>query len=257
MVQCLIKIYILKKNKQLLLKKRPVGIPTKETWALTEVNIPQPNDGEFLMKCEYISLDPAMRGWLNDVKSYIPPVQINEVMRAGGVGKIIASNHKYFKEGDYVYGQTGVQQYVVSDGKGYHNDLKQAILKGKLNFPVLTMPADLPALTGKFIDKIIGIFEKKGKNALAVFVPLEKREKLELSVSSKDEYEGVLYAVSGVNIINGKKILSEGKIETAAYITDEIEVLFNINTKKDLDIAEKNLKKLMKNQFVCFFEKRD
>jgi adenosylcobinamide-phosphate guanylyltransferase len=134
-----------------------------------------------------------------------------------------------------------------TDGKGYHNDLKQAILKGKLNFPVLTIPADLPALTGKFIDKIIGIFEKKGKNALAVFVPLEKREKLELSVSSKDEYEGVLYAVSGVNIINGKKILSEGKIETAAYITDEIEVLFNINTQKDLDIAEKNLKKLMKN----------
>ncbi len=110
----------MEKNKQLLLKKRPVGLPTKETWALTEVNIPQPNDGEFLMKCEYISLDPAMRGWLNDVKSYIPPVQINEVMRAGGVGKIITSNHKYFKEGDYVYGQTGVQQYVVSDGKGYH-----------------------------------------------------------------------------------------------------------------------------------------
>jgi len=134
-----------------------------------------------------------------------------------------------------------------TDGKGYHNDLKQAILKGKLNFTVLTMPADLPALTGKFIDKIIGIFEKKGKNALAVFVPLEKREKLELSVSSKDEYEGVLYAVSGVNIINGKKILSEGKIETAAYITDEIDVLFNINTQKDLNIAEKNLKKLMKN----------
>jgi adenosylcobinamide-phosphate guanylyltransferase len=132
-----------------------------------------------------------------------------------------------------------------TDGKGYHNDLKQAILEGKMNFPVLTMPADLPALTGKFIDKIIEIFEKKGKNALAVFVPLEKREKMELSVSSKDEFEGVLYAVSGVNIINGKKILSEGKIDTAAYITDEIEVLFNINTQKDLDIAEKKLKKIL------------
>lgn len=131
-----------------------------------------------------------------------------------------------------------------TDGRGYHSDLKQAIIEGKMDFPVLTMPADLPALTGKFIDKIIKIFEKKGKNALAVFVPLEKREKLELSVSSKDEFEGVLYAVSGVNIINGKKILSEGKIDTAAYITDEIEVLFNINTQKDLDIAEKNLKKL-------------
>ena len=134
---------------------------------------------------------------------------------------------------------------LKTDGKGYHNDLKQAILEGKLNFPVLTMPADLPALTGKFLDKIIEIFEKKGKDALAVFVPLEKRKKLELSVSSKDEFEGIPYAVSGVNIINGKKILYKGKIDTAAYITDEIEVLFNINTQEDLNIAEKNLKKIL------------
>lgn len=129
-------------------------------------------------------------------------------------------------------------------GKGYHNDLKQAIIEGELNCPVLTMPTDLPALTGRFIDKIIKLFEKRGKNALAVFVPIEKRKELELSVSSKDEFEGVMYAVSGVNIINGKKILSEGKIDTAALITDEVEVLFNINTEKDLDIAKKFLRKI-------------
>ena len=127
-------------------------------------------------------------------------------------------------------------------GEGYHNDLKQAIIDGKLDSPVLTMPADLPALTGRFIDKIVVLFEKKGKNAFAVFVPLEKREKMELSVSSKDEFEGVVYAVSGVNIINVKKILVKGKIDTAALVTDEIEVLFNINTQKDLEIAEKKLK---------------
>ena len=131
---------------------------------------------------------------------------------------------------------------LKTNGEGYHNDLKQAIIEGKLNSPVLTIPADLPALTGEFIDKIITLFEERGKNALAVFVPLEKRKKLELSVSSKDEFEGVMYAVSGVNIINGKKILAEGKIDTAALVTDEIEVLFNINTQKDLNIAEKNLK---------------
>ena len=136
---------------------------------------------------------------------------------------------------------------LKTDGKGYHNDLKQAIIKEILNFPVLTMPADLPALTGRFIDKIIDIFERKGKNALAVFVPLESRETLGLSVSSKDEFEGNLYAVSGVNIINGKKILNEGKIETAAVITDEMEVLFNINTKSDLYIAEKKLKKILES----------
>ncbi len=102
------------------MRKRPIGLPDKDTWQLIENNLPEPSDGEFLIKCEYISLDPAMRGWLNDSKSYIAPVQINEVMRAGGVGKIIKSNNKDFKVGEYVYGQTGVQQYVITDGKGYH-----------------------------------------------------------------------------------------------------------------------------------------
>ena len=133
-----------------------------------------------------------------------------------------------------------------TEGKGYHNDLKQAILEGKMDYPVLTMPSDLPAINGDFLDKIIKIFKEKRKNALAVFVPLEKRERLELSVSSKDVFEGKMYAVSGVNIINGKEILSKGKIDTSAYITDEIEVLFNINTKRDLCIAEKNLRRILK-----------
>jgi len=110
----------MKLNKQLVLKKRPVGLPDKDTWELNTIPVPEPGDGEFLIKCEYISLDPAMRGWLNDVKSYIPPVQINDVMRAGGVGKIIKSNNTDFKEGAFVYGQTGVQQYAITDGKGFH-----------------------------------------------------------------------------------------------------------------------------------------
>jgi len=127
---------------------------------------------------------------------------------------------------------------IRTDGKGYHDDLKQAILKAKLQCPVLTIPADLPAVTGKFLDKIVTAYEDCGKDALAVFVPISTREALELSVSSTDLHEGVLYAVSGVNIINGAKILEE-KIDTSAIITGEIEVLLNINTLKDLDIAEK------------------
>jgi len=136
---------------------------------------------------------------------------------------------------------------IRTDGKDYHDDLKQAILKAKLHCPVLTIPADLPALTGKFLDRIISIYEKNGKDALAVFVPLEKREELELSVDSTDEFEGVFYAVSGVNIINGAKILVEGKLDTGALITGEIEVLLNINTLKDLAIAEKILEESKKN----------
>jgi adenosylcobinamide-phosphate guanylyltransferase len=127
---------------------------------------------------------------------------------------------------------------IRTDGKGYHDDLKQAILEAQLRCPVLTIPADLPAVTGKFLDKVVTAYEDCGKDALAVFVPISTREALELSVSSTDLHKGVLYAVSGVNIINGAKILEE-KIDTSAIITGETEVLLNINTLKDLNIAEK------------------
>ncbi|MGF3521644.1 MAG: hypothetical protein ACQXXJ_00925, partial [Candidatus Bathyarchaeia archaeon] len=126
--------------------------------------------------------------------------------------------------------------------KGYHVDLKQATLKAGLLGAVLTVPADLPAVTGMFLDKVVEAFETCGMEFLAVFVPIESREKLGLSVSSIDEYKGVWYAVSGVNIVNGAKIQGEGKIETSALITDEVEVLLNINTLKDLEIAEKIMK---------------
>jgi adenosylcobinamide-phosphate guanylyltransferase len=133
-----------------------------------------------------------------------------------------------------------------TDAKGYHNDLKQATAKAGLLGPVLTIPADLPAVTGKFLDKVIGAFEVCGKDFLAVFVPIKTRECLELSVSSTDEYKGVWYAVSGVNIVNGAAIQGEGKIETSAIITEDVEVLLNINTLKDLEIAENVMRKSRK-----------
>jgi adenosylcobinamide-phosphate guanylyltransferase len=132
-----------------------------------------------------------------------------------------------------------------TDAKGYHDDLKQAALKASLMGPLLTIPADLPAITGKFLDQVISQFESCGKDFLAVFVPIPTREDLDLSISSTDEYRGEWYAVSGVNMVNGARIQSEGKIETSAMITQEIEVLLNINTMKDLEIAEK----IVKNKF--------
>ena len=127
---------------------------------------------------------------------------------------------------------------VRTEAKGYHDDLKQAVSKLGWMGPVLTMPSDVPAITGKFLDKVVGEFEVCGKDFLAVFVPIKSRQQLGLSVSSTDEYKGVWYAVSGINIVNGAKIQGEGKIETSAIITDETEVLLNINTTKDLEIAQ-------------------
>ncbi len=108
-------------NKQLIFKKRPVGLPEADTWELQSNPIPEPNEGEVLIQQHYISLDPAMRGWMNEGKSYIEPVQINDVMRAGSVGKVIkANNHPKFKEGDYLTGWGGVQQYTVTDGSNWY-----------------------------------------------------------------------------------------------------------------------------------------
>jgi uncharacterized protein (TIGR00454 family) len=129
-----------------------------------------------------------------------------------------------------------------TDAKGYHEDLKQAARQANLTGPILTIPADSPAVTGKFLDKIVSQFEVCGKDFYAIFVPIAAREALGLSIDSTDEYKGEWYAVSGVNIVNGEKIQTEGKIETCALITKELEVLLNINTFKDLEIAEKIMK---------------
>ena len=108
-------------NKQLILRKRPIGLPDVDTWGLEMNHTPTLKDGELLIEQHYISLDPAMRGWMNNTKSYIPPVGIGEVMRAGTVGKVIGEkNHPKFKIGDYLSGWGGVQQYSVTDGKGYY-----------------------------------------------------------------------------------------------------------------------------------------
>ena len=108
-------------NKQLLFVKRPIGEADEDTWNLVSNPIPEPKEGEVLIQQHYISLDPAMRGWMNNAKSYIEPMAIGSVMRAGSVGKVIKSNnHPKFKEGDFVSGNGGVQQYTVTDGKGYY-----------------------------------------------------------------------------------------------------------------------------------------
>ncbi len=105
-------------NAQCRLAARPVGLPTPSDWDLVEEPAPEPGDGQFRVQVEYLSLDPAMRGWMNDVRSYIPPVALGEVMRAAGIGRVIDSNHPGFAVGEHVHGVFGAQRYAVSDGKG-------------------------------------------------------------------------------------------------------------------------------------------
>ncbi|TFW09219.1 NADP-dependent oxidoreductase [Oxalobacteraceae bacterium OM1] len=100
-------------NQQVRLAARPVGLPKRSDWKFTSEPVREPGDGEIVVKVLYLSLDPAMRGWMNEGKSYIRPVAIDEVMRAGGIGKVVASKSPKFAVGEYVSGGTGVQEYWV------------------------------------------------------------------------------------------------------------------------------------------------
>jgi hypothetical protein len=130
-------------NRQIRLAARPIGMPKSSDWKFTDEPLRDIGDGEILVKTLYLSLDPAMRGWMNEGKSYIRPVAIDEVMRAGGIGKVIASKSPKFAVGDYVSGVTGVQQYWIGTAEdksaSFHKvDPKAAPLPTYLN--ALGMP---------------------------------------------------------------------------------------------------------------------
>lgn len=106
-----------KENIQVCLAARPVGMPTDSDWEIRHSQVPVAEEGQFVAEVLYVSLDPAMRGWMNDARSYIEPVAIGAVMRAGGIARVTESKHDGFAVGDHIFGMTGIQQFIVSDGK--------------------------------------------------------------------------------------------------------------------------------------------
>ena len=105
-------------NRQVRLADRPSGLPRATDWEFTSEPVPEPGPGQFVVAISHLSIDPAMRGWMNAGASYIPPVEIGAVMRAGAVGRVTASEHPGFAVDDDVYGVFGVQEFAVSDGRG-------------------------------------------------------------------------------------------------------------------------------------------
>ncbi len=127
-------------NRQWRLAARPRGLPEPSDWTFAEEAVPSPGDGEFLVRVELVSLDPAMRGWMNAGRSYVPPVGIGEVMRALGAGAVVASRHPDFSAGDHVSGNFGVQDFAVSDGSG--------VTRVSLDLAPLTMYLSVLGMTG-------------------------------------------------------------------------------------------------------------
>jgi NADPH-dependent curcumin reductase CurA len=107
-----------KTNRQLVLAERPKGAPTKDTLDLVERKIPDAAEGQMLLRTEYLSLDPYMRGRMSDAKSYADPVEIGGVMVGGTVAQVVTSHVDGFAPGDFVLSFNGWQDYAVSDGSG-------------------------------------------------------------------------------------------------------------------------------------------
>ncbi|OGX88414.1 NADP-dependent oxidoreductase [Hymenobacter lapidarius] len=100
-------------NTRVKLASRPVGLPQPANLEIDTVEIPELTEGQVLIKTSFISLDPAMRGWMNEGKSYIAPIKIGEVFRAGTAGQVVESRNPGFAVGDSLTGNLGVQQYAV------------------------------------------------------------------------------------------------------------------------------------------------
>jgi NADPH-dependent curcumin reductase CurA len=105
-------------NRKLELIARPVGLPKESDFRIVAAPAAEPAEGQVLIRVHFLSLDPAMRGWMREGRSYVPPVELGEVMRAGGVGEVVESRDPQLKPGDFVVGMTGVQEYAALPVQG-------------------------------------------------------------------------------------------------------------------------------------------
>ncbi len=117
-------------NRQVLLHSRPVGIPEASDFRIVETPIPEPGKGQVLVRNLFLSIDPAMRGWVNAAPNYLPPVEIGAVMRSFSVGRIVASKDARWREGELVTGLFGWQEWAVLDAGQIDRKLEDRIYKG-------------------------------------------------------------------------------------------------------------------------------
>jgi NADPH-dependent curcumin reductase len=124
-------------NRQVRLKSRPANIPQAENFEIAEAAVTEPREREFLVRNEFLSVEPAMRGWVAAVANYSKPVGIGEVMRSFAAGEVIASRHPGFAVGDKVMGMLGWQDYAISDGSNITRKVKESDLPLSLSLGIL------------------------------------------------------------------------------------------------------------------------
>lgn len=125
------------RRRQVVLASRPLGIPQAAHFSIAESALPALREGELLVRNEYLSVDPAMRGWVNAAANYSDPVAIGAVMRSFAAGTVLASRHPGYVEGDRVMGMLGWQDYAVSDGRDIRRKVREDDLPLSLSLGVL------------------------------------------------------------------------------------------------------------------------
>lgn len=138
-------------NRQVLFVERPTGNIQDSTFKYQEVDVAQPGEGQILVRNLFLSLDPAMRGWMNDMDSYMEPVAIGDVMRGGTIGEVVKSNNPNYAEGDKVFGLGGWQDYVVMGEPALPNKLPPEVPLPLTNFLSVLGITGLTAYFG-FLD---------------------------------------------------------------------------------------------------------
>lgn len=201
-------------NRQIVLAARPAGWPKESDFRLEETPIPEPAAGEFLARNLYMSVDPYMRGRMNDTRSYVPPFQIDKPLDGGAAGRVLKSSHPNFAPGDFVMSMLGWREYYVSAGQGVRQiDPRLAPLPAYLGV------LGIPGFTGWYGLKEIGK-PKAGET---------------LVVSAAAGATGSLVGQMG-KILGCRVVGIAGADEKCAYLTAELGFDAAINYKKAGDL---------------------
>ena len=203
-------------NRSVHLASRPVGWPTPENFRLVEEPVPEPGAGQVLVRNVYISVDPYMRGRMNDVKSYTPPFAVGEPMTGGAIGRVERSNHPDFAPGDHVSSQLGWREWFVSDGRGLQ----------KVDADAAPLPAYLGALGGTGFTAYVGLLDiGQPQPGETVFVSG--------AAGATGSVAGQIAKIVGCRVIG-----SAGSDEKVRWLTDELGFDAAINYRtQDIDAA--------------------
>ena len=204
------------RSREVRLAARPVGFPKDSDFELAEVTLPDPGAGELLVRNLWMSVDPYMRGRMNDVKSYTPPFALGEAMQGGAIGVVVASTNPQFSVGDHVQHGLGWREYFVSNGQGL----------GKIDVSIASPEAYMSVLGGTGFTAYVGLLDLgEPKSGETVFVSA--------AAGAVGSIVGQIAKIKGCRVVG-----SAGSDEKVALLTGKLgfDSAFNYKTS-DLEEA--------------------